>query len=100
MLDKLKITALKDLFLSVLVLYCSGWVILIFYVIMDSIFDNPHYGVNGRYTAELFSDPSRIFEQIIMFGIIIFPLMALLGLVSIKVSIQKLQEEVSKNHTR
>ena len=100
MLDKLKITALKDLSLSVLVLYCSGWVILIFYVIMDSVFDNPHYGVNGRYTAELLSDPSRIFEQIIMFGIIIFPLMALMGLVSIKVSIQKLQEEVSKNHTR
>ena len=100
MLNKLIKTALKDLWTTALVLYCSGWIILILYVIIDSAFDNPHYGVNGRYTAELLSDPSRIFEQIIMFGIIIFPLMALLGLVSIKVSIQKLQEEVSKNHTR
>ena len=100
MLNKLIKTALKDLWTTALVLYCSGWIILILYVIVDSVFDNPHYGVNGRYTAELFSDPSRIFEQIIMFGIIIFPLMALMGLVSIKVSIQKLQEEVSKNHTR
>ena len=95
MLDKLKITALKDLSLSVLVLYCSGWVILIFYVIMDSVFDNPHYGVNGRYTAELLSDPSRIFEQIIMFGIIIFPLMALLGLINIKISLNRIEKKLN-----
>ena len=100
MLNKLIKTALKDLWTTALVLYCSGWIILILYVIMDSVFDNPHYGVNGRYTAELLSDPSRIFEQIIMFGIIIFPLMALMGLISIKISVNRLEKQVSKTYAR
>ena len=100
MLNKLKKIALKDLWTTALVLYCSGWIILIFYVIVDSVFDNPHYGVNGRYTAELFSDPSKIFEQIIMFGIIIFPLMALMGLISIKISVNRLEKQVSKTYAR
>ena len=100
MLNKIKKTALKDLLLTALVLYCSGWIILILYVIVDSVFDNPHYGVNGRYTAELFSDPSRIFEQIIMFGIIIFPLMALLGLINIKISVNRLEKQISKTYAR
>ena len=93
MLNKLKKIALKDLWSTVLVLYCSGWIILILYVIMDS-FSNPHYGVNGRYTAELFSDPSKIFEQIIMFGIIIFPLMALMGLINIKISLNRIEKKL------
>ena len=100
MLNKLKKIALKDLWTTALVLYCSGWIILILYVIVDSVFDNPHYGVNGRYTAELLSDPSRIFEQIIMFGIIIFPLMALMGLTSIKISVNRLEKQVSKTYAR
>ena len=94
MLNKLKKIALKDLWTTALVLYCSGWIILILYVIMDSFF-NPHYGVNGRYTAELLSDPSRIFEQIIMFGIIIFPLMALMGLINIKISLNRIEKKLN-----
>ena len=100
MLNKLKKIALKDLWTTALVLYCSGWIILILYLIVDSVFDNPHYGVNGRYTAELLSDPSRIFEQIIMFGIIIFPLMALMGLISIKISVNRLEKQISKTYAR
>jgi len=98
MLNKLKKIALKDLWTTALVLYCSGWIILILYVIMDSFF-NPHYGVNGRYTAELFSDPSKIFEQIIMFGIIIFPLMALMGLINIKISLNRIEKNSNKSTT-
>ena len=99
MLNKLKKIALKDLWTTALVLYCSGWIILIFYVIVDSVFDNPHYGVNGRYTAELFSDPSRIFEQIIMFGIIIFPLIALIALINIKISLNRIEKNSNKSTT-
>ena len=99
MLNKLKKIALKDLWTTALVLYCSGWIILILYVIIDSFFDNNNYGVNGRYTAELLSDPSRIFEQIIMFGIIIFPLMALMGLINIKISLNRIEKNSNKSTT-
>ena len=97
MLNKLKKIALKDLWTTALVLYCSGWIILILSVIIDSFFDNPHDGVNGRYTAELLSDPSRIFEQIIMFGIIIFPLVALMGLINIKISLNRIEKNSNKS---
>ena len=38
MINKLKETALNDLFLAALVIYCSGWVLLILYVLIDSFF--------------------------------------------------------------
>ena len=100
MFNKFKKTALKDLSTTALVLYCSGWIILILYVIMDSVFNNTNYGVNGRYNAEQLSDPSRIFEEIMMFGIIIFPLMALMGLISIKISVNRLEKQISKTYAK
>jgi len=98
MLNKIKKIALKDLWTTALVIYCSGWIILILYVIIDSFFDNNNYGVNRRFNAELLSDPSRIFEQIILFGIIIFPLMALIGLINIKISLNRIQKKLSVNN--
>ena len=100
MFNKFKKTALKDLSTTALVLYCSGWIILILYVIIDSVLNNANYGVTGRYTAERLSDPSRIFEEIMMFGIIIFPLMALMGLISIKISVNKLEKQISKTYVK
>ena len=100
MLNKLKKTALKDLSTTALVLYCSGWIILILYAIIDSFFNNANYGVTGRYTAERLSDPSRIFEEVILFGVIIFPLMALMGLISIKISVNRLEKQISKTYAK
>ena len=99
MLNKIKKIALMDLWTTALVIYCSGWIILILYVIIDSFFDNNNYGVNRRFNAELLSDPSRIFEQIILFGIIIFPLMALMGLINIKISLNRIEKNSNRIST-
>ena len=100
MLNKFKKTALKDLSTTALVLYCSGWIILILYAIIDSVLNNANYGVHGRYTAERLSDPSKIFDEVILFGVIIFPLMALMGLISIKISVNRLEKQISKTYTK
>jgi len=93
MLKKIKDLALKDLFLTSFVIYFSGWFGLVFYSIINSFF------VDGSYksrTGEMISDPSKIFEQIIIFGIIIFPLMALMGLISIKISLNRIEKRLVK----
>ena len=38
----------------------------------------------------MITNPYSVIEQLVMFGIIIFPLMALLGLISIKISVNGL----------
>ena len=99
MLNKLKETALKDWLLTALVIYCSGWVTLIIYVIIDSFFNADGVSKN-RLTGEMITNPGLVLEQLVIFGIIIFPLMALLGLISIKISINKLDKQMSKNYAR
>ena len=93
MIGKLKETALKELFLTTLVIYCSGWVSLILYVIIDSFF-NADSVYKNRLTGEMITNPSLVLEQLVMFGILIFPLMALLGLISIKISINRLEKNL------
>ena len=94
MLKKIKDLALKDLFLTSFVIYCSGWFGLVFYLIINSFFVDGSY--KSRMTGEMISDPSKIFEQIIMFGIIIFPLMALMGLINIKISLNRIEKRLVK----
>ena len=93
MINKLRETALNDLFLAALVIYCSGWVLLILYVLIDSFF-NADGVYKNRLTGEMITNPSLVLEQLVMFGIIIFPLMALLGLISIKISVNRLEKKL------
>ena len=94
MLNKFKETVLKDCLLTALVIYCSGWVSLIIYVIIDSFF-NADGVYKDRLTGEMITNPSLVLEQLVMFGILIFPLMALLGLISIKISINRLGKKLT-----
>ena len=94
MIGKLKEAALKDMFLTTLVIYCSGWALLILYLIMDSFFNAD--GVSkDRLTGEMITNPSLVLEQLVLFGVLIFPLMALLGLISIKISINRLGKKLT-----
>ena len=94
MLKKIKDLALKDLFLTSFVIYCSGWFGLVFYLIISSFFVDGSY--KSRMTGEMISDPSKIIEQIVFFGIVIFPLMTLLALINIKMSINKIEKRLVK----
>ena len=94
MLGKLKETALNDLFLATLVIYCSGWVLLILGIIIKSFFDDGGY--KSRLTGEVIArNPSFIFEQIILLGIVILPVILLMALIHITISVNRLEKKLA-----
>ena len=86
----------KDVFVTGLLVYCSGWLLLYLYWIVDSFFN-----AGGEYTPRIvgMDQPINlikdILEQAALFGILIFPLVALAALVNIKMSINRLEKKLS-----
>ena len=96
MIRKLKMFANKDVFVTGLLVYCSGWFLLYLYWIVVSFFN-----AGGEYTPRMvgMDQPAdlikEILEQVALFGILIFPLIALAALVNIKMSINRLEKKLS-----
>ena len=96
MIRKLKMFVNKDVFVTGLLVYCSGWFLLYLYWIVVSFFN-----AGGEYTPRMvgMDQPADlikgILEQVALFGIFIFPLVALAALVNIKMSINRLEKKLS-----
>ena len=96
MIHKLKIFANKDVFVIGLLVYCSGWFLLYLYWIAESFFN-----AGGEYTPRMvgMDQPANLIKEIIeqsaLFGVLIFPLVALAALVNIKMSINRLEKKLS-----
>ncbi len=96
MIRKLKMFVNKDVFVTGLLVYCSGWFLLYLYWIAVSFFN-----AGGEYTPRMvgMDQPANlikeILEQAALLGILIFPLVALAALVNIKMSINRLEKKLS-----
>ena len=96
MMHKLKLFENKDVFVKGLLVYCSGWFLLYLYWIVDSFFN-----AGGEYTPRIvgMDQPVNlikdILEQAALFGILIFPLVALVALVNIKMTLNRMEEKLS-----
>ena len=96
MIRKLKMFVNKDVFVTGLLVYCSGWLLLYIYWIAVSFFN-----AGGEYTPRMvgMDQPANlikeILEQAALLGIFIFPLVVLAALVNIKMSINRLDKKLS-----
>ncbi len=96
MIRKLKMFANKDVFVTGLLVYCSGWFLLYLYWIAESFFN-----AGGVSTPRMvgMDQPANLIKEIIeqsaLLGILIFPLVALVALVNIKMSINRLEKKLS-----
>ena len=95
-MQKLKEIAKKDIFVTSLVIYCSGWVLMILYIIVGSFFTK-----GGEYQSRLpgLDNPTSLIwdiaENLALFNIVIFPLIALIALVNIKMSINRIEKKLT-----
>ena len=97
-MQKLKEIAKKDIFVTSLVIYSSGWVLMILYNIVGSFFTK-----GGEYQSRLpekmIDNPTilmwDIAENLALFSIFIFPLVALIALINIKMSINRIEEKLT-----
>ena len=89
-MEKLKEIAKKDIFVTSLVIYCSGWVLMILYIIVGSFFTKGGE-YQSRLPGKMIDNPTSLIwdiaENLALFSIVIFPLIALIALVNIKMSI-------------
>ena len=96
MIHKLKMFVNKDVFVTGLLVYCSGWLLLYLYWIARSFFN-----AGGEYIPRMvgMDQPASLIKEIIeqaaLLGILIFPLVALATLVNIKMSINRLEKKLS-----
>ena len=95
MIEKLKDILLKDIISTSLIIYCIGWVLTLLFHIIESFFQkNTGGGYANRLTSEKITDPSFWIDNIAIIGIIIFPLMIILGLVNITKAINRLESKL------
>ena len=101
-MEKLKEIAKKDIFVTSLVIYSSGWVLMILYIIVGSFFTK-----GGEYQSRLpekmIDNPTilmwDIAENLALFSIFIFPLIALIALINIKISLNRIEKNSNKSTT-
>ena len=97
MIEKLKDILLKDIISTSLIIYCTGWVLTLLFHIIESFFKkNTSGGYASRLTGEKISDPSFWIDNISLIGIIIFPLMIILGLINITKAINRLERKLTE----
>ena len=97
MIGKLKDILLKDIISTSLIIYCTGWVLTLLFHIIESLYKkNASTGYASRVTGEKITDPSFWIDNIALIGIIIFPLMIILGLVNITKAINKLERKLTE----
>ena len=95
MIEKLKDILLKDIISTSLIIYCTGWVLTLLFHIIESFFKkNTSGGYASRLTGEKITDPSFWIDNISLIGIIIFPLMIILGLINITKAINRLERKL------
>ena len=95
MIEKLKDILFKDIISTSLIIYCTGWVLTLLFHIIESFFKkNTSGGYASRLTGEKISDPSFWIDNIALIGIIIFPLMIILGLINITKAINRLESKL------
>ena len=96
MIRKLKMFVNKDVFVTGLLVYCLGWLLLYLYWIAVSFFN-----AGGEYIPRMVGMDQPVdliketLEQVALFVILIFPLVALATLVNIKMSINRLEKKLS-----
>ena len=98
MIQKFKKIIQKDYFLTSMVIYFSGWLMLILYFILDYMIDNSvirpripanHSGNTGYLLESILSD-------ITMILVFVFPLVALFALVNIKISLNRIENKLAE----
>ncbi len=97
MIEKLKDILFKDIISTSLIIYCTGGVLTLLFHIIESLYKkNASTGYASRVTGEKITDPSFWIDNIALIGIIIFPLMIILGLINITKAINKLERKLTK----
>ena len=98
MFQKFKKVIQKDYFLSSMVIYFAGWLILILYVILDYFLINGE--IKPRIPPNHSGDAEYLIESILsdttMILVCIFPLMALFALINIKITLNRIEKRIAE----